>query len=217
MYLFDINNIVFEIWGYPLSFVELTGTVFGLLSVYWASKANIWTWPVGVVNVLCMFALFFQVQLYANMFLQIVFFGSIIYGWIRWKRPEAVNRITRLKPSALLAVLAAVAVGTAATGWLTSGIHVFFPQYFPVKAPYPYIDSFVMVASVAAMVLLAQKRIENWHFWLVIDVICVALYMMQGIYFIAAQYAIFTGIAVFGLMNWRREITNYELRMTNDE
>jgi len=47
MQFFEIDNIAFEAIGYPISYVELIGTLFGLISVYLASRANIFTWPTG--------------------------------------------------------------------------------------------------------------------------------------------------------------------------
>jgi nicotinamide mononucleotide transporter len=57
----DIKNIAFEILGYPISYVELLGTIFGLISVYFASRANILTWATGIVNELFFYILFYQV------------------------------------------------------------------------------------------------------------------------------------------------------------
>ena len=77
MTFFDINTIAFEVIGYPVSYVELIGTLFGLISVYFASRANILTWPTGIINEFFLFILFFQVQLYADMFLQVYFFDAL--------------------------------------------------------------------------------------------------------------------------------------------
>jgi len=73
MIFFDINNIAFTVLNYPISYVELIGTLFGFISVYLAAKANILTWSTGIINELFLFIMFFQIQLYADMFLQIYF------------------------------------------------------------------------------------------------------------------------------------------------
>ena len=74
MHFFDIASAAFTVIGYPISYVELIGTLFGLISVYFASRANILTWSTGIVNEVFLFILFFQVHLYADMFLQVYFF-----------------------------------------------------------------------------------------------------------------------------------------------
>ena len=68
MNFFEIKNIAIQIWDYPVSYIELIGTLFGLYSVYFASRANILTWATGIVNEIFLFILFFQVHLYADMF-----------------------------------------------------------------------------------------------------------------------------------------------------
>ena len=95
MTLFDINNIANEIIVYQISYVELIGTLFGLISVYLATKTNILTWATGIINELFLFILFFQVQLYADMFLQVFFFVVTLYGWYNWKEIPKENGITK--------------------------------------------------------------------------------------------------------------------------
>jgi len=66
---FEITNTAFLIGSYPLSYLELTGTVFGLIAVWLAARQKIISWPLGLINVSCFFVLFYQVRLYSDMFL----------------------------------------------------------------------------------------------------------------------------------------------------
>lgn len=203
--MFDINNIFLDILGYQLSYVEFIGTIFGLLCVYWASRENILTWPAGLVNVTFFFVIFYQVQLYANMFLQIVFFISNIYGWYKWRLPASENKITKMNLKQIaIAVLLSV-VGTLVMGYFISNIHLYFPTYFTEPSAYPYTDSLVTVLSLIAVILMAKKKVENWAMWVLIDVICVVLYYKQGVYFISLEYLILFGIAAYGLYNWQKK------------
>ena len=82
MEFFSIEQIAVDFPGYPVSYVELIGTIFGLISVYLASRANIFTWSTGIVNEFFLFLLFFQVQLYPDMLLQLFFFATTLYGLV---------------------------------------------------------------------------------------------------------------------------------------
>ena len=108
MNFFEIKNIAFQIWDYPISFVELIGTLFGLASVYFASRANILTWGTGIVNEVFLFILFFQVQLYADMFLQVYFFIVTIYGWYNWKTNTAEKMVSEINFRNKLLLAAAI-------------------------------------------------------------------------------------------------------------
>lgn len=204
MHFLDIRNSALEVWGYSLSYVELIGTVFGFISVYLASRANILTWGTGIVNEVCLFILFFQVQLYADMFLQVYFFVVTIYGWNNWKKKKQREQITFLTQRERLFVLLALGMGTVAFGLFFSNIHHYLPAYFKLKAAYPFTDSLVMTASILATVLLAKKKMENWYLWMLVDLICVILYAVKGIYFLSLEYGAFLILVAYGLFHWKK-------------
>lgn len=206
MHFFDIANIAFSALDYKVSYIELIGTLFGLISVYYASRANILTWSTGIVNEFFLCLLFFQVQLYADMLLQVYFFTVTIYGWYYWKSGTTDRSITTLTNSARLFVSGVIALGTVLAGMLFSNIHVYLPQYFKLPAAYPYIDSLVMVMSIVATIMLAQKKLESWYLWLLVDCISVALYYKKGVYFLSLEYLVFLGLAYYGLCNWRKQL-----------
>jgi nicotinamide mononucleotide transporter len=208
MNLFEIRNIAFQIWDYPISYVELIGTLFGLFSVYFASRANILTWGTGIVNEVFLFILFFQVQLYADMFLQVYFFIVTLYGWYIWNAKTSENKIskTSFRNKTFLAV--AIIIGTLISGFLFSNIHLYLPAYFKIQAAYPFPDSFIMVSSIIATILLAKKKIENWYLWIAVDLVCVVLYFKKGVYFLSLEYFIFLGIASYGFYHWKKQLSN---------
>lgn len=206
MHFFEIENIAVEIWGYPISYVEFIGTLFGYLSVYFAARANILTWPTGIVNVVFLFFLFFQVQLYADMFLQVYFFVVTLYGWYNWDAKSAKIKISETNFKVKTALGVTVLTGTLVSGFLFKSIHLYLPAYFKLPAAYPFMDSFVMVSSIVATVLLAKKKIETWYLWIAVDVVCVFLYSKKGIYFLSLEYFIFLGLVFYGLYHWRKKL-----------
>ena len=210
MDFFSINNIAYTIGTYELSYIELIGTVFGLLAVYWASRENIWTWPASLINVAAFFVLFYQINLYADMFLQIYFFVVSIYGWYNWLSPKsrevAQLPISRMKSSQIRNYTFLLIIGTIGIGYLMSHIHEIAPSAFPEPAAFPYPDAFTTTASILAMVLLSQKKIENWLLWIAVDIVAVYLYYLKDILFVSVEYVIFLIICIFGYINWNKEL-----------
>src|SRR4051812_31069256 len=88
MDFFSIDNIFFSAWNYNVSYLEFFGMLTGIVAVLLSAMANVWSWPIGLVNVALFFFLFFQVQLYPDMFLQIFFFVTNAIGWWRWTHPK---------------------------------------------------------------------------------------------------------------------------------
>jgi nicotinamide mononucleotide transporter len=206
MGFFEIENVAIRIWSYPVSYVELIGTMFGLASVYLAARGKILTWATGIANEFFLFILFFKVQLYADMFLQVYFFVTTLYGWRNWATNPAEKEISEvgMKNKARLAI--AIIAASLLFGYLFSNIHLYFPAYFKVKAAYPVIDSFVMTASIVATILLAKKKMENWYLWIIVDIVCTVLYCQKAVYFLAIEYFVFLGLALYGLYNWRKQL-----------
>lgn len=208
MHFFEIENIAFQIFGYPISCVELLGTLFGLVSVYFASRTNILTWGTGIVNETFLFILFFQVQLYADMFLQIYFFVVTLYGWYKWNSKTTETKISEISFRNKIFLTATILIGTLISGFLFTNIHLYLPTYFKIQAAYPFTDSFVMVSSIVATVLLAKKKIDNWYLWIAVDLVCVVLYFKKSVYFLSLEYFIFLGLASYGLYHWKKKLRN---------
>ncbi len=217
MKFFDINYILFQLPGYGVSAVEFAGTATGLLCVVYASRARVISWPLGIINAVFFFILFYQTRLYPDMLLQIYFFCTSIYGWWRWTHPRDKNetdslnelRVTRMKPRAITFTVAVMAAGALVAGSSAERFHSWFPTLFPEPAAFPYADSFVAVVSVTAQILLSQKKLEAWILWVIVDAVALTIYMKKGIYLVSAEYLVFGIIASAGLVNWRRIILSY--------
>lgn len=206
MHWLDLQHILTTVLGYPLSYVEFVGVLTGLACVWLAARANIWTWPVGLVNIACFFVIFFQVRLYSDMFLQVFFFIASLYGWWNWSRMDSRVElsVTALPPGRRLRLAILIALATVLVGFAVSRIHRVFPAVFSQPASYPYVDTFVAVLSVVATILLAQRKLENWMLWVLVNIISVGLYAQKHVLFIALQYAILLVIAVYGLAAWHK-------------
>ncbi|NIG53126.1 nicotinamide riboside transporter PnuC [Chitinophaga sp. Cy-1792] len=201
--IFSIQHILFTVLDYQVSFIEFFGTLTGLLCVWLAARDHILTWPVGLVNVSCFFILFWQLQLYADMFLQIYFFATGVYGWIFWytKKPEN-EPVYALSVRARYWLSALVVAATATAGFIISNLHNWFPSVFEKPAAWPYTDSLVAVLSVIANILLAKRIWENWVLWVTVDVIATVIYFQKNVRFLGMEYLILFIIALMGLIKW---------------
>lgn len=215
--IFDIHTVFFEVLGYSMSYLEFFGVVSGLIAVWLSAKAHIWSWPVGIVNVVLSFILYYQVQLYPDMFLQVFFFVTNILGWWRWSHPRAGEadknhelKVSYMKPGQLLFTISCTVAGTFLLGGFASRLHEWFPLVFSEPSAYPYVDSFIMVMSIITTFYMIQKKIECWVIWIIVDLVATYLYYIKGIRFYSVEYLVFTGIAGFGLWHWIKEHRSYQ-------
>ncbi|TGL41376.1 nicotinamide riboside transporter PnuC [Leptospira perdikensis] len=208
----SIEFQIFSVFGYSISLIEFLGTSSGLVCVYLASRNHILTWPIGIFNSICFFFLFFQIQLYSDMLLQIYFFGSSIYGWWIWhKRTGAYVQIQSLGKTKNILLLFSIILGTYALGETTSRLPFWLPKIFEKPPVFLYWDAFTTVASIIANFLLAQRKLESWFLWVLVDVVCIGLYSLKEIPFVTAEYIVFLLIAFYGCFHWYKE---YKLNQT---
>ncbi|BBP76857.1 MULTISPECIES: nicotinamide riboside transporter PnuC [Pseudomonas] len=182
-----------------MSGLELFAAALGVIAVWLTVKQNPWCWPIGLVMVLLYSWIFFDVKLYSDMLLQVVYAVLQLYGWWQWTRGGAVRhgrQVTTLGVQPLLAGLAAGALGSLLLG--AAMAHW-------TDAAQPWLDAALTAFSLVAQLWMAQKRIQCWPLWIAVDVIFVGLFIYKDLYLTAALYALFTLLAVQGWREWRTD------------
>ncbi|HHN8316258.1 TPA: nicotinamide riboside transporter PnuC [Morganella morganii] len=226
MEFFDINNILVVIpyWkegSYALSWIEAVGATAGLLCIWLASLEKTINYLFGLINVTLFAVIFFQIQLYANLLLQIFFFAANIYGWYAWSRQnekaeaELKIRWMLLRQTAVIAAVSLAAILLLARfidpvfTWLAqsmvsilnaAGADLAMPVLLPDA--FPFWDAAMTVLSVVAMILMTRKLVENWLLWVVINMISIVIYALQGVYALSLEYIILLGVALNGSRMW---------------
>ncbi|MEX0445614.1 nicotinamide riboside transporter PnuC [Xenorhabdus sp. SGI246] len=233
MDFFDIHNILVHISlgtnGYNLSYIEAVGTIAGLLCIWLASQEKTINYLFGLINVSLFAVIFFQIQLYASLILQIFFFAANIYGWYAWSRineqKQIELKIRWLTPKQMLSVAAVSIIFILIMtfnidqifGYMAKivvlvlqgmGFNITMPNLQPDA--FPFWDSVMTVLSIVAMILMTRKHVENWLIWVLINVISVVIYFHQGVLAMSLQYIILTGIALNGARLWIKATKNNE-------
>ena len=178
--------------------LEVAGNVFTLASVYLARRNSVHTWWTGLVAVSLYGVMFFGVKLYADVVLQVFFFGTCLAGWWQWLRGGAGGTelpVTTLSPAARLGAGAAVL-----------GAALFFGTVFGrfTDAALPYADSYILGGSVVAQLLMMRRKLDHWPIWITVDVVAVVVYALKGLYLTSAVYGVLLVLCVQGIVEWRR-------------
>jgi nicotinamide mononucleotide transporter len=208
---FSVENTLFTVLGYNMSMIELIATLTGGVAVWLSAKENVWSWIIGLFNVVLAFFMFFQIQLYPDMFLQVFFFITNIIGFWQWKFPKQSEantqnelRITKLSVRHFSLLSALGIFGTLIMGSFSANLHEIAPKLFSLPSAFPYMDSFTTVMSIVATFMLIRKKVEAWWVWFVVDVIATYMYYIKDVKLYSALYFIFVIIAAFGAMEWTK-------------
>ncbi len=216
---FDIQNIVFSVWGYGVCWLELIGFFTGFTSIYLAGRANVATFFVGLFNCVIYFAIFLQQHLYSMMLMQVMFFCINIYGIVKWgipnkKRNDKQLKITTLSPQNLLGILLLTVFGGIAWGALVEYLADIIPSM--VLSEYVCIDALLFVANVIGQILLTRKKIENWVIWIIVDSVSLILLVIMGLYLSALLYLLYILISINALNNWYKEMKKENPKQKNN-
>ena len=69
-----------------------------------------------------------------------------------------------------------------------------------------FLDSITTALSLTGMLLLARRKLENWIYWIIADIIYIPLYMYKELYPTSLQFFIFLILAILGYRNWKKEL-----------
>jgi nicotinamide mononucleotide transporter len=213
---FNINTVFFTVFDYQMSYLEFFGTIFNIWCVWLTTRAKILSWPVGLLGSILYLFLFYQIQLYSDVFEQLYFIITGAVGWFMWVHlKKDINQADKTVVVGVNSIkkniqfIAILIFGTALLTYLAVNLTRWLPEYFPEPASFPILDAFTTVMSFVAQWLLIRKKVESWVLWILVDIIGIWLYWYKGVKFISLEYVLFLIMATAGLFNW---LKLYKLR-----
>lgn len=209
--MFSVDNIIFTLWGQGLSFLELFALLCGLCSVFLAVRGKVLNFWAGYLYNILLFLMFIQKHLYSSMLLQPVSFGINFFGHYRWTHPKQGEkdmkeelRVTTLTLRGRLVIIAIALVFTVLWGFFLSKVNLLWPD-FP-EARQPFLDAFVTAMILVAQYLSAQKKIECWAVWVIVNITNGILYIKVGLVFMPVVCAAYLVLAFMGFFMWKKKM-----------
>lgn len=208
--------------------LEFIAAIFGVISVFYAKKENILVFPTGIISTALYVYLLSQWNLYGDLIINIYYTIMSIYGWYMWSKIiddkqhniaiSRTNKADKLKAFGIFVFTSIFVIivyryynvmpnnlGFSesidyAIEKLTSGNLTTF------REGTPYLDTFTTGIFFAAMWLMANKKIENWTFWIAGNIVSIPLYFAKGYGFTGIQYTLFLILAIQGYYTWKKHL-----------
>lgn len=184
--------------------LEIIAVIFGFLSVWFSKENKIWVFPTGMISTAIFVYLLLKWTLLGDMMINGYYFIMSVYGWYIWTRkvdPTHFTPITKTTPKEKkFSILIFVA-----TLLFVFVVYKAFDKWNNWTA---YVDTLTTAVFFVGMWLMAKRKIENWIYWIIGDIISVPLYFYKGFTFTSLQYLIFTFIAIFGYLAWKKHLNN---------
>jgi len=185
-----------------MSTLEIIATITGILAVGLQAKEKILAWPFAIVSVTILAYIFFFQRLYSDFGLHIIYIFLNVYGWVIWSNKKGDQNVT---PTL---VMNWNQIGIASTVTLLGTYALGYIMKTNTDADVPYFDAFTTSGSLVAQYLLAKKYLQNWSFWIVVDVVAIPLYIYKELYIVAFLFFVYLVICVYGYWSWRRGVVN---------
>jgi nicotinamide mononucleotide transporter len=180
--------------------LEIIAVIFGFLSV-WSSKNNkIWVYPTGMISTSIFVYLLLKWSLLGDMMINGYYFLMSIYGWYIWTRKVDDSHNTPITTTTKKEQQISIVL------FIATLVFVFFVYkgFDKWTSWVAYVDTITTAIFFVGMWLMARKKLENWIFWIIGDIISIPLYFYKGFTFTSFQYLIFTVIAIYGYIEWKK-------------
>ena len=195
--------------------LEFIATTFGLLSVYFSIKKNIWVYPTGIVSTALYVWILFKFGLLGDMMINVYYTVMSVYGWILWAKSTQDHIHVEVSWASRREWITAIILFLLSL-LLVTVIYYYKPfidNQFSMKDIElglnhldwaNWLDVLTTAIFLVGMWLMAKRKIENWIFWIIGDLICVPMMIYKGLGITSVQYLVFTVMAVIGYYNWKK-------------
>jgi len=179
---------------------EIIATLFGIAYVILAAKESLWTWFFAFLGTLIYTIIFWEGALISSSILNFYYMVMAIYGFILWRggkesKPLEISRYSLSKNITIILIGLVISI---ILGYLSDTY---------LEANFAYVDAFVMTFSVIATWMLANKILENWLYWMVVDSVGVFLYLKSGYYTTVILFILYVLLSLYGLYSWYRDVS----------
>tara|TARA_B100000795_G_scaffold39618_1_gene26062 strand:- start:1107 stop:1739 length:633 start_codon:yes stop_codon:yes gene_type:complete len=187
--------------------LEIVAVIFGFLSVWYSKQNKIWVFPTGMISTLIFVYLLFKWELLGDMMINGYYFIMSIYGWYIWTRKVDKTHVNQISTTTFKEKKISIVIFIATLLF----VFIIYQKFDKWTNWVAYIDTITTAIFFVAMWLMAKRKIENWIFWIVGDLISVPLYLYKGFTFTSFQYFGFTFIAIFGYLAWKKTLHKTQL------
>ncbi|WP_296384527.1 nicotinamide riboside transporter PnuC [Winogradskyella sp.] len=184
--------------------LEIIAVVFGFLSVWFSKQNKILVFPTGMISTMIFVYLLLKWELLGDMMINGYYFIMSVYGWYIWTRKVDETHVTPISRTSIKEKRISVLIFIATLIFVFI-VYKTFDKWTDWVA---YADTLTTAIFFVGMWLMARRKIENWIFWIIGDIISVPLYLYKGLTFTSFQYFGFTIIAIFGYLAWKKHLNN---------
>ncbi|APY10675.1 nicotinamide mononucleotide transporter [Seonamhaeicola sp. S2-3] len=184
--------------------LEIIAVIFGFLSVWFSKQNKVLVFPTGMISTIIFVYLLLKWELLGDMMINAYYFIMSVYGWYVWTKKIDKEHVTPISLTTFNEKKLSISIFMA-TLLFVYLVYITFDKWNGWVA---YVDTITTAIFFVGMWLMARRKLENWIFWIIGDIISVPLYFYKGFTFTSLQYLGFTIIAILGYLAWKKILNN---------
>ncbi len=175
----------------------MAGVASGVLYLFFASREKIICWFFAGLSSIIYLILFVELRLYFESALNFYYLAMAVYGWWIWSRGDKGNS-KEISTMPYIWHIIIIIGGAMAVYFAGSTAERF------TNADFPFLDAFTTVFGIITTLMVAQKKLENWLYWIVIDSVSLYLYIQKGLWLTSGLFIYYLIMCVYGYYSWRK-------------
>jgi nicotinamide mononucleotide transporter len=208
MDVYSLSETIYQ-QARQITWLEWLSTASQIASVFYAQRNDVRVYPTGIIGVLAAAYLYFFIAsppLYAEGCVHVYYFIMSCYGWWIWTRKNKKEEFVYPISAASRKEYA-----YAVSLWLVAWAALYLALQHLTDSNTPWLDSLVSSSAVTAMWLMAKRKIENWSFWILSNLVAVPLHVYKEFYLFAIMFVVFLAMAVIGHVAWKKELKTQKI------
>jgi nicotinamide mononucleotide transporter len=176
--------------------LEIIATISTILCVWFTSKQNILCWPMGIISVLSLIAIYIKDGMYAQIGLQSVFLVQSIIGWYNWGKSDVIKISSLPLTTFLVNIIFFIILGSLFC--LTHDDNT------PLLSA--FFDGTAALLGLLGNWYLTRKIIQAWPLFMTYNVIMVFLLMSHGFLLLSFLNVFLFIVSINGFILWKKDL-----------
>jgi nicotinamide mononucleotide transporter len=181
-------------------YIELSSVILALFNCFLGMKQKVATWPVNIVISLLNLIVYYRSKLYDKCFILIISIIFSIYGWNKWLKGRTKGKELPVSKTGNTSLLAYLLICLLAAPIIKLGL-----QY--LGAHQVTLSAFRTSLWFLGMLLTANKKLENYIIWGIMNILSMIICYYQELYLFALKYGIYFILSIYGYITWYRDYT----------
>jgi len=188
------------------TWLEFVAVIAGIASVWYSKKENVLVYPIGLINTIIYVYLSFSAKLFGEATVNLYYTIMSLYGWWIWVKKDNQEQNLQISYSTRKEWL--VQIGFFVVCYITIYFSLDYLKKAFAPGAIPWGDAFASAAAFTGMWLMTRKKIENWFWWILTNIVSIPLYYVKGYVFTSVYYFVLLILAIWGWIEWKQKLDN---------